>query len=62
MLATALLFIIIIIVLSRITGIRSDTHMLGLAYGGELCYWYNRLVKDQPPVEDGTAIEPMVTN
>lgn len=21
-------------------GIRSDTHMLALAYGGELCYWY----------------------
>ena len=27
------------------TGIRSDSHMLALAYGGELCYWYHSLSK-----------------
>ena len=30
-----------------IIGIRSDTHMLALAYGGELSYWCH--VNSQPP-------------
>ena len=42
-------------------GIRSDTHMLALAYGGELCYWC-LLTRDrsQGPV-DGDTEDPSVS-
>lgn len=36
-------------------GIRSDTHMLALAYGGELCYWYHLLSATTEQLKDSNA-------
>ena len=38
-------------VLSSLIGIYSDTHLLGLMYAGEMCYWH---VKHQDPQQDNT--------
>ena len=42
-------------------GIRSDTHMLALAYGGEMCHWYITINAAQE-LSDSTVCYPELYN